>query len=180
MFICIDFESTGAVNGQEPLEFAWAKLSSSGEFLDHKEIGFRDVKGGRKLNFNESYPHLRDAWPLIEKNLQHQILVGHNISYDHALLVKTFPAFKAAGLIDTLTIYRQLYDKQIDDYSLSSLMSIFQLGNKIDEYHCNDHFEPHRALYDAYACGILLQRLLQDETTAALFKNNDEHQAELF
>ncbi|MCM8535932.1 MAG: 3'-5' exonuclease [Lentisphaeraceae bacterium] len=179
MFYCIDFESTGAANGQEPLEFAWVSLSIDGKFENHREIGFEDVKGGRELSFNETYPHLRDAWPLIEKNLHNQVLVGHNVSYDHALLVKTFPAFKSAGLIDTLTLYRQLYDKQIDDYSLSSLMSIFQLGDKIDQLVCNDHFEPHRAMYDSYACGLLLQRLLQDETTRSIFFH-EEKQGELF
>lgn len=179
MFFCIDFESTGSANGQEPLEFAWVGLTMDGEFLKPHEIGFENVKGGRDLNFETTYPHLRDAWPLIENKLQNQVLVGHNINYDHSLLVKTFPGFKAAGLIDTLTLYRQLYDKQIDDYSLTSLMSIFQLGHKIDEYVCNDHFEPHRALYDSYACGLLLQRLLLDEQTRAIF-TQQESQGELF
>ena len=179
MFFCIDFESTGSANGQEPLEFAWVGLTMDGEFLKPHEIGFENVKGGRDLNFETTYPHLRDAWPLIEKNLQNQVLVGHNINYDHSLLVKTFPGFKAAGLIDTLTLYRQLYDKQIDDYSLTSLMSVFQLGHKIDEYVCNDHFEPHRAMYDSYSCGLLLQRLLLDEQTRSIF-TKQESQGELF
>ena len=38
-FYCIDFESTGASNGQEPLEFAWVEIDKSGDIGKHREIG---------------------------------------------------------------------------------------------------------------------------------------------
>jgi DNA polymerase III epsilon subunit-like protein len=174
MFYCIDFESNGAANGQEPLEFAWVQISLTGDILDSHEIGFTEVKGGRKLDFKQTVPHLRDTWPTIKKNLQGAILCGHNVNYDHSLLIKTFPLLQTNGLVDTLTIYRQLYGVQIIDYSLSNLINVFQLGQELESFKCNEHFEPHRALYDAFACALLLQRLLKDETTSGLFTGKQQ------
>ena len=95
MFYCIDFESTGAVNGQEPLELAWIEVSTSGELGNYKEMGFSGVSGGRDLSdIKESVPHLRDAWPLLKDKLFDKVIVGHNVNYDYSLILKTFPAFK--------------------------------------------------------------------------------------
>ena len=178
-FYCIDFESTGAVNGQEPLEFAWVEIGKSGTIGNYREIGFSGVSGGRDLSdIKERLPHLRDMWPELKKNLQGQVIVGHNVNYDYSLLNKTFPGFKHAGLVDTLTIYRQLYDKQISDYSLEHLLMIFELKEKLNTLNLNEHFQPHRALYDAYGCALLLQRLLVDEQLKELF--NTDSQGQLF
>ncbi|MCM8542988.1 MAG: 3'-5' exonuclease [Lentisphaeraceae bacterium] len=169
-FYCIDFESTGALNGQEPLEFAWVEINKQGVIGKHREIGFSAVSGGRDLSdIKEKIPHLRDMWPELRSDLQGKVLVGHNVNYDYSLIHKTFPGFKHSGLIDTLTIYRQLYGKQVTDYSLEYLLMIFQLKEKLAELKLNEHFEPHRALYDAYGCALLLQRLLTDEQTKTLF-----------
>ncbi|NQZ57405.1 MAG: 3'-5' exonuclease [Lentisphaeraceae bacterium] len=179
MFYCIDFESTGAVNGQEPLEFAWLAMDLKGEIISHREIGFSKVRGGRLLEgIDEKVDHLRDLWPLVRDTLQNKVIVGHNVNYDLSLLTKTFPGFQTAGQIDTLTIYRQLYGEQIGDYSLSALLDVFQLTEKLEKMKLNEHFEAHRALYDACGCALLLQRLLQDPHTASLFQ--PQSQGELF
>lgn len=177
MFYCIDFESTGAVNGQEPLELAWIEVSTSGELGNYKEMGFSGVSGGRDLSdIKESVPHLRDAWPLLKDKLFDKVIVGHNVNYDYSLILKTFPAFKNSGLIDTLTIYRQLYGHQVIDYSLSALLRTFQLADKLAEMKLNQHFEPHRALYDACGCALLLQRLLTNPETAQIFTPGSSNQ----
>ena len=178
MFYCIDFESTGAVNGQEPLEFAWVQIDINGNIGNHHEVGFSGVTGGRNLSDIEiKVPHFRDCWPTLKESLFNKVLVGHNINYDYSLILKTFPAFQNSGLIDTLTVYRQLYGEQLPDYSLESLLRAFQLDKKLDNLALNDHFEPHRALYDAYGCALLLQKLLQDPATSVLFR--DDFQGEL-
>ncbi len=178
-FYCIDFESTGAVNGQEPLEFAWVEINKAGNIGNHREIGFSAVSGGRDLSdIKERIPHLRDMWPELSKHLQGQILVGHNVNYDYSLIYKTFPGFKHGGLVDTLTIYRQLYDRQIQDYSLEYLLIIFDLKEKLDAMNLNEHFKPHRALYDAYGSALLLQRLLKDDKLKGLF--DVDRQGKLF
>ena len=170
-FYCIDFESTGAVNGQEPLEFAWVEIDKSGEIINHREIGFSGVSGGRDLSdIKEQIPHLRSMWPELKENLHGKIIAGHNVNYDYSLINKTFPGFKHGGLIDTLTIYRQLYGRQIVDYSLDYLLMVFELKDKLNDLKLNDHFQPHRALYDAYGCALLLQKLLQEEETKSLFE----------
>ena len=172
-FYCIDFESTGALNGQEPLEFAWVEISKEGVIGRHREIGFTSVSGGRDLSdIKEKIPHLRDMWPELNSDLQGMVLAGHNVNYDYSLIHKTFPGFKHGGLIDTLTLYRQLYGKQITDYSLEYLLMIFQLKEELDSLKINEHFMPHRALYDAYGCALLLQRLLKDEQTKSLFESD--------
>jgi DNA polymerase III epsilon subunit-like protein len=174
MFYCIDFESTGAVNGQEPLEFAWVQVDLSGKVKDFYEVGFSAVSGGRDLSdIKERVPHLRDCWPLLRKEIFNKVLVGHNVNYDYSLIIKTFPAFKNGGLIDTLTIYRQLYGKQLIDYSLTALLKTFQLEDKLESMQLNEHFEPHRALYDAYGCALLLQRLLENPETATIFQSSE-------
>lgn len=174
-FYCIDFESTGAVNGQEPLEFAWVEINKSGEIGNYREIGFSAVSGGRDLSdIKERTPHLRDMWPELNDNLQGKVLAGHNVNYDYSLINKTFPGFKHGGLIDTLTIYRQLYNRQIIDYSLDYLLMIFDLKEKLKSLKLNEHFQPHRALYDAYGCALLLQRLLKDDELKGLFETKQQ------
>lgn len=169
-FYSIDFESTGALNGQEPLEFAWVEIDKSGKIGSYREIGFTAVSGGRDLSdIKDTTPHLRDMWPELSSKLEGKVLVGHNVNYDYSLIHKTFPGFKHGGLIDTLTIYRQLYGSQIPDYSLEYLLDTFQLKETLYKLELNDHFEPHRALYDAYGCALLLQRLLLDDQTKSLF-----------
>ena len=178
-FYCIDFESTGAANGQEPLEFAWVAIKQNGDIGQYREIGFSNVSGGRDLSdIKERIPHLRDMWPELSQNLQGQVLVGHNVNFDFSLINKTFPGFSHGGLIDTLTIYRQLYDKQISDYSLNHLLMVFELKETLDDLKLNQHFEPHRALYDAYGCALLLQRLLRDDNLKKIFET--ERQDKLF
>lgn len=177
-FYCIDFESTGAANGQEPLEFAWVEIDSqSGKIAGHFEVGFSSVKGGRDLSdHKKTVPHLRDIWPEVQAKLQNSVIVGHNVNYDFSLLNKTFPGFNHGGLIDTLTIYRQLYGNQIISYSLEALLEVFDLKSELEKLSVNDHFQPHRALYDAFGCALLTQRLLQNKDTAALFRQNDTQQ----
>ena len=179
IFYCIDFESTGAANGQEPLEFAWVEVDSMGSIGHCREVGFSGVSGGRDLSdIKERVPHLRDMWPELNDNLQGKTLAGHNVNYDYSLINKTFPGFKHGGLIDTLTIYRQLYGTQITNYSLENLLLVFELKEKLESLKLNEHFEPHRALYDAYGCALLLSRLLQSEKTRKLFEH--QKQDELF
>ncbi len=179
-FYCIDFESNGAVNGLEPIEFAWVEIcSQSGKIGQFHEYGFSAVRGGRQLSDHKNkVPNMRDLWTTISQNLHGKVLCGHNVSHDFSILNKTFPGFTSGGLIDTLTIYRQLYGRQIKNYSLEDLLNVFDLSKTLDDLALNDHFVPHRALYDAYGCALLIQRLIEDPKTANIF--HKETQQKLF
>ena len=157
-FTAIDFETLPGDHGPEPAEFALVVFNTEGEILHFFEAA---------LPVNKLYassPACRDslvsAWAELKPWLQDSILVGHNIGYDTALLYKCFPALQVERCIDTLDVARKAYPKTFDDYSLTALLENFDLLEQVGAMKLNDHYEPHRALYDSVACALLTLQLL--------------------
>ena len=140
-------------HGPEPAEFALVAFNEQGEILHFFEAA---------LPVNALYaasPACRDslvsAWPELQPWLQDAVLVGHNVGYDTAILYKLFPALRVERTIDTLDVARKTYPGVFDDYSLTALLESLNLLDQVDAMKLNDHYEPHRALYDSVACALL-------------------------
>ena len=178
LICCIDFETTGNLRDNLPVEFAFARFYPDGRLVDHWEteiaVKRADTKASSRFEEVMQVKSLRECWTTIDEKLSGQIICGHNVGVDKQLLLKEFPFFKAHSYIDTLSLYRQLYDKQIDDYSLESLLHIFNLYDPIMAHPLNGHFYPHRALFDAVGSAHLLMRLYQDPRTKSLFEEQDQ------
>ena len=143
----IDFETNP--QNQCVTEFAYACFNTQGKLIDYKEI-FYNTKDG-----------FRNSWETIDKNLSQQIIAAHNIGFDRKCLLNTFPLFQAYAYLDTLAICRKAFGKNITDYSLTSLIKLFNLNEPVEQAQLSKHYSAHHALYDSYACGILLNYLMK-------------------
>ena len=146
--ICyIDFETNPQT--QRITEFAYANFDFQGQLIDYKELFFSTEDG------------FRNSWKLIDQCLSRQIIAAHNIGFDRKCLVNTFPFFQAYAYLDTLAICRKAFGKNITDYSLTSLIKLFNLSEQVEQAQLSELYSAHHALYDSYACGILLSYLMK-------------------
>jgi DNA polymerase III epsilon subunit-like protein len=83
-------------------------------------------------------------------------LVGHNVRVDWRLLHRRCPSITPAGLIDTLRLARDLTTRSAR--SLTALLDHFGLTARANQ--ATLHGQPHRALWDATATGLLLAELV--------------------
>ena len=175
VFAAIDFETTGSLRNNIPVEFAFVRFRLDGTLVDFWESEIRvdreKTKASSRFTETLAVNSLRDCWSTIDQHLSDQLICGHNVGVDRQFLLNEFPFFQAKDYMDTLSLYRQLYGDQIDDYSLESLLSIFGLEEKLHSFDFNEHFEPHRALYDAVGSAQLLLRLYEDPETRSIFTN---------
>ena len=172
--ICaIDFESTGTQRGWKPVEFACALMTLDGQIVRYFEseitVERQASSAAKRFTQDNAAQSLRDCWSEIEDFVQDQHICGHNVGVDKQLLLKEFPLITNKSYIDTFNIYRQLYGGQIPDYSLEALLHTFELHDKLEDLKVNDHWQAHRALYDAVGSALLLTRLYQDPQTRPLF-----------
>ncbi|MDA3924309.1 MAG: 3'-5' exonuclease [Kiritimatiellae bacterium] len=170
VFSVIDFETTGAVAGYP---------------VDPWQVGIVTVDHGRVMaeSFFESYMHIGDRpfnpqapgrhaqiraelsqaptpgtlWPEISEWLSSRALVAHNIGTERTVLSKMAPLHRLGPWVDTLTLTRKSYPG----------FASKALENVIAELHLEPHLhdlcpdrDAHDALYDAFACAILLEHYL--------------------
>ena len=157
-FTAIDFETVPGDHGPEAAEIGLVVFNEGCQILHYFEAA---------APVNSLYatsPACRESiistWPEVQPYLQNKIIVGHNIGYDYAILKKYFPALQVSQKIDTLQIARQVYPNTLSDYSLTALIECLDLQNQMSSIKLNEHFSPHRALYDAVACTLLTLHLL--------------------
>ena len=160
-FTAIDFETIPGDHGPEAAEIGLVVFNESGQILHYFEAA---------APVNALYaasPACRESiistWPEVQEHLQNKIIVGHNIGYDYAILKKCFPALKVSQKVDTLQIARQVYPNIFSDYSLTALIECLDLQKQMSSIKLNEHFSPHRALYDTVACTLLTLHLLQTD-----------------
>jgi DNA polymerase III alpha subunit (gram-positive type) len=157
-FTAIDFETVPSQHGPIAAEIGLVVFNEKGQISHH----FEASAPVNKLYANSA--NCRDSiistWPEIKTHLQGKIILGHNIGYDYAILKKCFPALAIDRTVDSLYISRQVYKKIFSDYSLTSLLDCLDLTDQLESLQVNDHFTPHRALYDAMGCALLTLALL--------------------
>jgi DNA polymerase III subunit epsilon len=157
-FTAIDFETVPGEHGPLAAEIGLVVFNEAGQILHYFEASAPvNAIYASSAHCCES---IISTWPKIKDHLENKIIVGHNIGYDYAILKKCFPALKIDRTVDSLQISRQVYPDTFNDYSLSSLLECLDLTKELDKLKVNDHFTPHRALYDAMACALLSLDLL--------------------
>ncbi|MEU7174566.1 3'-5' exonuclease [Micromonospora tulbaghiae] len=101
-------------------------------------------------------PTINEVAQRLTDMINGRYLVGHNVAVDWRLLKRRVPDLAPAGLIDTLRLARAVGASRrsltvlLDDLSLTRDIHAIVRGG-----------QPHRALWDATACAILLPALVQ-------------------
>lgn len=166
----IDFETTGSVAGfpVEPWQIGFVAMRHGKVDISSAEESWLRVDKGRPFNrlapgrhaqirdvLAES-PTLQELWPQYSQRLAGVPLCAHNIGTERTMLRKTAPLHKFGPWIDTLKIVRQAYPN-MESKALEDVTAALGLDARIQEL-CPR--QAHDALYDAVACGVLLEHML--------------------
>jgi DNA polymerase III subunit epsilon len=103
-------------------------------------------------------PSLDQVTDDIATRIDGAYLLGHNVRVDWSLLSRDFPDLRPLGLLDTLRLARAHRGK--NGNSLTALIDHYDL--EADTAALVPHGQPHRALWDAVACALLLSSLKAD------------------
>jgi DNA polymerase-3 subunit epsilon len=101
-------------------------------------------------------PTIAAVEPELARRINGRYLVGHNVSVDWRLLHRRCPAIIPAGLIDTLALARKV--GPTGPHGLAALIERHRLSDEVDRLAPGSI--PHRALWDAVACCLLLATLI--------------------
>ncbi|MEU4513099.1 3'-5' exonuclease [Nonomuraea wenchangensis] len=102
-------------------------------------------------------PTLDKVADTIAEKLTGKILVGHNVGVDWRLLHLRLPAIQPAGLLDTARLVRHLRP-DVKRWNLAGQLDQYELTGRVDELVPGGR--PHRALWDAVGCALLLAELV--------------------
>ncbi|MCD0446262.1 3'-5' exonuclease [Glycomyces sp. A-F 0318] len=169
--VAIDLEGTGAQDGEHedlleialvPLHAdgtpgvtqAWSSLLHPQRPIPHKPWISPGITDAAVRNA----PFLEQVSGDIRRLVDGAHLVGHNVRVDWGLLSRKVPELRPAGLLDTLRLART--HRGNSGNSLNALVDHYGLGASIVAHVPNGR--PHRALWDAVACALLLARLAAD------------------
>lgn len=166
----IDFETTGVVEGypDEPwqigmVRFEQGRLVPGQQFIGFLRVGDRPFSPYATANSRQrraeiaQSPTLQELWPNIRGWLLDLPLAAHNVGTEKKVLRAAAPLHAFGPWIDTLRLARRAYPR-LAAYDLETLVQGLALGRRLAEL-CPDR-APHDALYDALACGLLLEHLL--------------------
>jgi DNA polymerase-3 subunit epsilon len=166
----IDFETTGSVDGfaSEPWQVGVARFEHGriveAEFLDQLiHVGSRPFSPYAPGRHEELRPRLQQAppltelWPVLRPWLEGVPLVAHNKATERGILRNLAPLHPGGPWVDTLDLARMAYPG-LASHKLEDLVVQLGLKERVDGL-CPGR-SAHDALYDAIACGTLLEHLL--------------------
>jgi DNA polymerase III epsilon subunit-like protein len=167
----LDFETTGAVPGWpvEPWQLGLVQIrqghieaSSAWESLLRVDAGrpFNPRAPGRHASIRDGLavaPTLADRWPELTPLFVGPALAAHNIGTERTLLTKQAPLHKLGPWIDTLALVRGAFP-HLPSKALDDIIATLKLSERVATF-CPGR-APHDALYDAFACAVLLEWLL--------------------
>ncbi len=170
VFSVLDFETTGSVAGWpvEPWQlgivtFRKGCVSSESSYETLLRVGerpFNPQAPGRHAQLREELeeaPTPGELWPEISERLCNRPLVAHNIGTERSVLAKMAPLHRFGPWIDTLTLTRRYYPA-LESKALDEVIPCLGLDSKLALL-CPGR-EAHDALYDAFACAVLLEYFL--------------------
>ena len=168
--VAVDFETTGALAGHENepwqvglvgLRNGAVQAQSSYESLLHVgERPFNPWAPGRHAQLRAELaaaPEPGELWPELEARLCGRALAAHNIGTERTILARLAPLHQLGPWIDTLALTRHAWPR-LASKALSDVIDALGLAARVMEL-CPGR-EPHDALYDAFACAVLLEYLL--------------------
>lgn len=167
----LDFETTGAVAGWpvEPWQLGLVQIrqgrvdpSSARESLLRVDAGrpFNPRAPGRHASIRDELavaPTLSDRWPELAPLFVGPALAAHNIGTERTLLTKQAPLHKLGPWVDTLALVRDAFPR-LPSKALDDTIAALGLVDRVAAF-CPGR-APHDALYDAFACAVLLEWLL--------------------
>ena len=166
----IDFESTGKISGypDEPWQIGIARLER-GRVVPESlyesllRVGtrpFNPYAPGRHEQLRPELavsPTLPSLWSTLRPRLEGCTLCAHNTATEKRFLRNAFPLHPVGQWVDTLKLVRIAWPS-LPSHKLEDLVHVARLRERVDAL-CPGR-EPHDALYDAVACGVLLEKLL--------------------
>lgn len=166
----IDFETTGAVAGHpnEPWQMGLAEFEDDrlgpGTLRESLiRVGERPFspQAARWLSVPRAQlaeaPAFRELWPVFKDRLAGRVLVAHHAATERKILRTLAPMHRLGPWVDTLALARRAHPG-LTSYALEDLAVTLRLRDRITA-HLSGR-SPHDALYDAVACGVLLEHLL--------------------
>ena len=172
-FSAIDFETTGAVPGfrNEPWQVGAVRCSAAehcGVFEAAAESllrvdparPFNKWAPGRHGSLRREIaaaPSLAEFWPTLAPFLMLPV-AAHNAGTERSILAAGAPLHGKILWIDTLALSRLAWPTA-PSHALEDLVGTLGLARELDAL-CPGR-APHDALYDAYACGLLLRKILE-------------------
>ena len=167
----LDFEGTGSVQSfpDEPwqiglVQLVNGKLAADTQFESLLRVGdrpFNRYAPGRHAQLREEMktaPTLQALWPQLREKVEGPPLVAHNAATENRYLMQAFPLHPPRQWIDTLKLVRIAYPK-LRSHKLEDLIDKMQLTDRIQTL--TPGRTSHDALYDAIACALLLEKILQ-------------------
>lgn len=167
----LDFETTGSVPGfdTEPWQIGAVILrngrvtSETFESLIRVDVNrpFNAYAPGdhhKRRDEIAAAPNVSKVWKNLEEWVIGRSLVAHNVAVEKKFLRKMAPMHRFGPWVDTLKLARQAWPKA-PTHKLEDLIAGLGLVNRVREC-CRDG-GPHDALYDAVACAVLLEHLLE-------------------
>lgn len=168
-FVALDFETTGSVRGfpVEPWQIGMVRMRS-GRVSDESFESLLRI-GDRPFNPHAPGRHalLRDRlaqapapaeqWPEWASWLMGAPLVAHNAGTERTLMRRLAPLHRLGPWIDTLVLVRQAYPGLASN-ALEDVVAALGLSTRVASL-CPGR-EAHDALYDAFACAVVLEHFL--------------------
>ena len=179
-FSVLDFETTGSVPGWElePWQLGIVRMENGRVRADEyweryfqiaPDRPFNPRAPGRHAQLRDllaASPTPRESWSELCPWVTNCTLVAHNIGTERTILTKIAPMHRFDSWIDTLHLTRYAYP-QLPSKSLDQVIDALGLSARLEEL-CPAPGEtadlppraPHDALYDAFACAVLLEHFL--------------------
>jgi DNA polymerase III epsilon subunit-like protein len=171
VFTVVDFETTGAVSGWpvEPWQVGMVAVRSGSVVAGERFEALLRVSPERPFNPRAPGRHaqlrpelaqaltLAERWPEIAAWTVSRPLVAHNIGTERAVLARAAPLHRFGPWIDTLRLVRKAWPR-LASAALADVVVGLGLGERVSAL-CPGR-GAHDALYDAVACGLLLEHLL--------------------
>lgn len=167
----LDFEGTGTVQDfpDEPwqigiVQVRGGKLDPDSTFESLLRVGdrpFNRYAPGRHAQLRNEMttaPTLGTLWPQLRDRVEGPLLAAHNAATENRYLSEAFPLHPPRQWIDTLKLVRIAYPK-LGSHKLEDLIDRMQLGERLQALAPGR--TSHDALYDAIACALLLETILQ-------------------
>ncbi|MBT3191433.1 MAG: hypothetical protein HN341_02650 [Verrucomicrobia bacterium] len=167
----LDFEGTGSVKGypDEPwqiglVQIRSGKVEADTVFESLLRVGdrpFNRYAPGRHAELRDEMaaaPTLPTLWAALRNRLEGPLLAAHNAATENRYLAQAFPLHPPCQWIDTLKLVRIAYPT-LRSHKLEDLIARMQLAERLEMLVPGR--SSHDALYDAVACALLLEAILQ-------------------
>ncbi len=169
-FAAVDFETTGAVEGYpiDPWQLGIVRIRDGRvctkeafeSLLQVRDRPFNPRAPGRHAQLRKQLaqaPAPGVLWPELSAWVTDVPLVAHNTGTERTVLNRLAPLHRLGPWIDTLTLTRRAYPG-LASKALDAVVATLGLTGRVQAL-CPGR-AAHDALYDAFACAVLLEHFL--------------------